>query len=75
VLGVALLFGAAIRKDITLRIASLVVMVLTVGKVFLNDASKLTGFWDASWLGLSIPGLSWFYSRFIFGGKAEETPA
>jgi uncharacterized membrane protein len=78
VLGVALLFAAAIRTDMTLRIASLVVMVLTVGKVFLYDASQLTGLWRVVsflGLGLSLLGLSWFYSRFIFSGKAEETPA
>jgi uncharacterized membrane protein len=52
-----------------MRYASLVVMLLTVGKVFLYDASQLTGLWRVVsflGLGLSLLGLSWFYSRFIF---------
>jgi uncharacterized membrane protein len=75
-LGVALLFGATLRKDPTMRYASLVVMILTVGKVFLYDASQLTGLWRVVsflGLGLSLLGLSWFYSRFIFASAPPET--
>lgn len=77
VLGIALLFGATLRKDATMRYASLAVMLLTVGKVFLYDASQLTGLWRVvSFLGLgvSLLGLSWFYSRFIFA-RDEPEPA
>lgn len=76
-LGIALLFGATLRKDPTMRYASLVVMLLTVGKVFLYDASQLTGLWRVVsflGLGLSLLGLSWFYSRFIFT-REEPEPA
>jgi uncharacterized membrane protein len=67
--GVALLMAAVARKDAVMRVASLVVMLLTVGKVFLFDASQLTGLWRVVsflGLGLSLLGLSWFYSRFVF---------
>jgi hypothetical protein len=73
-IGVALLFAAALRKDQIMRYASLAVMLLTVGKVFLYDASQLTGLWRVVsflGLGLSLLGLSWFYSRFIF---AQDKP-
>ena len=43
--GVVLLFAAVLRRDIVMRIASLVVLLLSVGKVFLYDASELTGLW------------------------------
>lgn len=69
VAGVALLFAAVLRKDFTMRVASLVVMLLTVGKVFLYDASELGGLWRVVsflGLGLCLLGLSWFYSRFVF---------
>ncbi|HXL99708.1 MAG TPA: DUF2339 domain-containing protein [Rhizomicrobium sp.] len=68
-IGVALLLAAVLRKDVTMRVASLAVMLLTVGKVFLYDASQLTGLWRVVsflGLGLCLLGLSWFYSRFIF---------
>jgi uncharacterized membrane protein len=76
--GVALLFLAALRKDATMRFGSLGVMVLTVGKVFLYDASQLTGLWRVMsflGLGLSLLALSWFYSRFIFVSKEPEAAA
>jgi uncharacterized membrane protein len=74
--GVALLFAAVLRKDFTMRVASLVLMLLTVGKVFLYDASELTGLWRVVsflGLGLCLLALSWFYSRFVF--VAAEAPA
>ncbi len=69
VLGVGLLVAGAARKDRVLRIASLAVMVLTVGKVFLYDASELEGLLRVVsflGLGLSLLGLSWFYTRYVF---------
>ena len=76
--GVALLFAAVLRKDMTMRIASLALLLLTVGKVFLYDASELTGLWRVVsflGLGLSLLGLSWFYSRFVFvTGKPAAEP-
>lgn len=74
--GVALLIAAVLRKDVTMRVASLAVMLLTVGKVFLYDASQLGGLWRVVsflGLGLCLIGLSWFYSRFIF--TAQKPPS
>lgn len=68
--GIALLFFGVLRQSKMVRSASLAVMLLTIGKVFLYDASALTGLWRVFsffGLGLSLLGLSWFYSRFIFG--------
>lgn len=68
-LGAGLLLAGTLKKNKPLRIASLAVMILTVGKVFLYDAGELTGlFRVASFLGLglSLLALSWFYSRFVF---------
>lgn len=75
VAGVALLLSAVAIGDPMMRVVSLVVMLLTVGKVFLYDASQLTGLWRVvSFLGLgfSLLGLSWFYSRFVFSSRTPE---
>jgi uncharacterized membrane protein len=63
-----LTFGIA-RDSKTARFASLVFMLLTVAKVFLLDAAQLEGLYRvASFLGLgvSLIGLSYFYTRFVF---------
>ena len=52
----------------SIRLASLGFMLLTIGKVFLIDAGELEGLYRiASFLGLgvSLIGLSYFYTRFI----------
>lgn len=69
-LGIALLFAGALRQNQMIRCASLAMMLLTVGKVFLYDASELEGLYRVFsflGLGLSLIGLSWFYTRFVFG--------
>ncbi len=46
--------------------------ILTAGKVFLYDASQLTGLMRVLsflGLGLSLLGIGWFYTRFVFGGE------
>ncbi|MDX2027181.1 MAG: DUF2339 domain-containing protein [Alphaproteobacteria bacterium] len=71
-MGIGLLFTGTLRHDGTMRTGSLIIMLLTVGKVFLYDASELTGLWRVFsffGLGLSLLGLSWFYSRFVFKTK------
>lgn len=71
--GIALLFFGTLRKNKMIRVSSLVLVILAVGKVFLYDASELTGLYRVfSFLGLGISliGLSWFYTRFI----SEEKP-
>lgn len=71
-LGIGLLFGGVIHRDKMLRYASLGIMILTIGKVFLYDASELEGLYRVFsffGLGLSLLTLSWFYTRFVFGKK------
>jgi uncharacterized membrane protein len=74
-LGIGLLITGTLQHDKTLRIASLIVMILTVGKVFLYDAAALTGLYRVFsflLLGLILIGLSWFYSRFVFVEKGAS---
>lgn len=66
--GGLLLWGAEI-KNRPARAAALVLMLVTVGKVFLVDAANLDGLWRVFsflGLGLSLIALSWFYNHFIF---------
>lgn len=68
-MGLVLIFAGTRRKDQLVRIASLVVMLVTVGKVFLYDASELEGLYRVFSffaLGVALIGLSWFYTRFVF---------
>lgn len=74
-LGIALLFSGIVKRDQTLRYASLGVMLLSICKVFLIDAAELEGLYRVFsffGLGLSLLGLSYVYTRFVFGGKAES---
>ncbi len=52
-----------------LRYASAVVILLTVSKVFLIDASDLTGLYRVAsflGLGLSLIGIGYLYQRLLF---------
>ncbi len=74
-LGIGLLFLGTLRRDRLVRIASLLVMILTAGKVFLYDASELEGLYRVFsffGLGISLLGLSWFYARYVFGDGKES---
>lgn len=74
-LGIGLLLTGVIKHDRMLRYASLGIMILSVGKVFLYDASELEGLFRVFsffGLGLSLLGLSWFYARFVFGGHTQK---
>ncbi len=67
-LGIFLAYVSVLTQDNGLRRASMVVMFITVGKVFLIDARELEGLLRViSFLGLGISllGLSYFYSRFL----------
>lgn len=69
-----LLWGIRTKKR-DWRIASLVLMLLAVGKVFLFDASGLTGLIRiASFvaLGFSLIGIGWLYSRQLRGGSDDD---
>lgn len=78
-LAIGVLFWGTLAKSRELRIASLVLMILTVCKVFLYDASELTGLYRVlSFLGLgvSLIGLGYFYNRFVFQQtEPKTTPA
>ena len=68
-LGITLLVLGVWKQDKMIRYASLAIMILTVGKVFLHDASELEGLYRVfSFLGLgvSLLGLSFLYTRFVF---------
>jgi uncharacterized membrane protein len=67
--GVALLAAGIVKGGAALRYASLAVIVLAVGKVFLVDAAALTGLYRvASFLGLGISllAIGYAYQRFVF---------
>ena len=71
--GVGLLVHGTRQDNRTMRMASLVMISLTVGKVFLIDAAALQGLWRVVsflGLGLSLLGISWFYNRFVFKRQA-----
>ena len=73
--GLGLLFIGTLKRIQPLRVASLVIMILTVGKVFLYDAAELQGLFRVFsffGLGLSLLGLSYFYSRFVFKEKGSN---
>ena len=62
------------RKSV--RLGGLVVMALTVLKVFLVDLSDLSGLWRIAsllGLGLCLVGMGWLYTRFV--KQADETEA
>ncbi len=72
--GLILLALGIARKSTALRRASLAVTLLAVAKVFLHDASNLTGLYRVvSFLGLgaSLLGLAFVYQKFVLG-RAEE---
>jgi uncharacterized membrane protein len=69
--GILLLVAGTAVKGKALRYASLAVMMLAVGKVFLYDTANLADLYRVfSFLGLgaSLLLLAWVYQRFVFGG-------
>ena len=65
---------AFLRSDAVLRYASLAIVLLAVGKVFLIDMAELTGLLRAvsfAGLGLALIGIGLFYQRVVF---APQTP-
>jgi uncharacterized membrane protein len=67
--GAALLVLGILRRGKALRYASLAVMLLSVGKVFLYDTANLSDLYRVfSFLGLgvSLLALAWVYQRFVF---------
>jgi len=75
-LGLTLLGLGVWSGSRTLRIGSLVVMLLAVGKVFLFDAAALRDLYRVLsflGLGLSLMGLGYVYQRWVF--KRDPPPA
>jgi uncharacterized membrane protein len=75
--GVALLAAGIVKGGAALRYASLAVIVLAVGKVFLIDAAALTGLYRVAsflGLGLSLLAIGYAYQRFVFV-RAPATPS
>lgn len=74
-MGFVFLFFGALKKNKTLHIASFAFIILSVAKVFLYDAAELTGLlrvFSFLGLGLSLLGLSWFYTRFVFQNPTPQ---
>lgn len=78
VLGILLLAFGLIFRQRAARLASALLIVVTVLKVFLIDMSNLEGVWRAlSFMGLGavLIGIGLVYQRLLFGGRqAEPTP-
>jgi uncharacterized membrane protein len=65
------------RGGMVLKVASVLFMVLAVGKVFLYDTANLVDLYrvlSLFGLGLVLLGLSWFYQRFVFNVKSDRRP-
>ncbi len=78
VYAVILLAIAIWRRYVALRYASLLIVMLTVAKVFLFDMSELTGIYRALsfiGLGLVLVAVGYFYRRFVFPPKPPSTPS
>jgi hypothetical protein len=84
--GLGLLIGGVAFKHRGARAVSFFFVLAATIKVFLFDASELTGLWRVlSFLlmGLSFLGISWGYARFVFGigtrpseaARPPDTPA
>jgi uncharacterized membrane protein len=74
-LAIGFLLWGIRRQQRDWRIASLVLMLAAVGKVFLFDASGLEGVTRiASFvaLGLSLIGIGWLYARHLGGDQVAE---
>lgn len=72
-LSLILLFTGILKHDEKIRQASFIIMLLTIGKVFLYDTSELIGlyrFFSFLFLGLSLLGMSFLYTRFISEAKS-----
>lgn len=75
VFGAVLLVLGVARRGKMLRYASLAVMLLVIGKVFLYDTANLSDLWRVfSFLGLgvSLLALAWVYQRFVFREDVQE---
>ena len=75
--GVLLLGIGILVNSQRARLASAVVIALTIGKVFLIDLSTLTGVYRAlsfMGLGLVLVAIGWFYQKVLFRRPAAPLP-
>lgn len=76
--GVILLVVGLFFNSQRARLASAIIIALTVLKVFVIDMSNLTGILRAlSFMGLGVVliAIGWFYQRILFRQRATNTPA
>ncbi|MCC5830679.1 MAG: DUF2339 domain-containing protein [Phycisphaeraceae bacterium] len=77
-LGMVLFAAGLVFRTAALRVGSLVVMLLAVGKVFILDAAQLDGLWRVAsffGLGITLVGMGYVYQRFIFAPPRLEASA
>ncbi len=75
--GVLLLVIGILANSQRARLASAVVIALTIGKVFLIDLSTLTGVYRAlsfMGLGLVLVAIGWFYQKILFRKVTAPLP-
>ena len=78
ILGVALLGIGVIVQSQRARLASAIVIALTILKAFLVDMSALTGVWRALsfiGLGLVLVAIGWLYQKVLFRRQQQAPPA
>lgn len=76
--GVVLLVVGLFFNSQRARLASAIIIALTVLKVFVIDMSNLTGIYRAlsfMGLGLVLIAIGWFYQRILFRQRAVSMPA
>jgi uncharacterized membrane protein len=76
--GVALLAVGILVNSQRARLASAVVIALTIAKAFLIDMSTLTGIYRAlsfMCLGVVLVAIGWLYQRILFRRQASPTVA
>jgi uncharacterized membrane protein len=63
------------RNQSTIHFGSLILLLITIGKVFLVDASELEGLFRVLsflGLGLALIGLGFFYNKVVFARRQKH---
>jgi uncharacterized membrane protein len=77
-LGAVFLIVGILRRSLLFRWASLIIMLITVVKVFIFDLADLRDLWRVvsfTGLGVSLMVLAFIYQRFIFRLKNSTGPS
>jgi uncharacterized membrane protein len=75
-IGIIAFVGGLKTERQYIRVAALVILALTVLKVFIYDFAELSGLWRIAsllGLGLCLVGIGWLYSRFVHKGSPPPT--